>query len=202
MRVQGKAESIEDTDTTFSANLPENFMDLWIYLCVVRPGRRMWTGRIWSLMRQPMDDAQYHDFLSAECLLNLTFLTPQPGALCPSIVQSHESSYNHLLALPVALTSPRCCMTPVSGKPSIGLRERTSHTATISSWNTTANLEPEDEKAVRNISFERVRLREVRRTKLLIEPDKTPSHCHSLRGPCDGESEELRGEVCPSGENG
>ena len=44
--------------------------------------------------------------------------------------------------------------------------------------------------------FERVRLREVRRTELLIEPDKTPSYCHSLLEPCDRVSEELRGEVC------
>jgi hypothetical protein len=38
----------------------------------------------------------------------------------------------------------------------------------------------------------------VRRTELLIEPDKTPSYCHSLLEPCDGGSEELRvrGEVC------
>jgi len=46
------------------------------------------------------------------------------------------------------------------------------------------------------LSFERVRLREVRRTELLIEPDKTPSYCHSLLEPWDGGSEELRGEVC------
>jgi len=30
------------------------------------------------------------------------------------------------------------------------------------------------------LSFEWVRLREVRRMVLLIEPDKTPSYCHSL----------------------
>ena len=45
------------------------------------------------------------------------------------------------------------------------------------------------------LSLERVRVREVR-TELLIEPDKTPSYCHSLLEPCDGGSEELRGEVC------
>jgi hypothetical protein len=46
------------------------------------------------------------------------------------------------------------------------------------------------------LSFERVRLREVRRTELLIEPDKTPSYCHSLLEPWDGGLEDLRDEVC------
>lgn len=46
------------------------------------------------------------------------------------------------------------------------------------------------------LSFERVRLREVRRTELLIEPDKTPSYCHSLLEAWDGRPEELRREVC------
>jgi hypothetical protein len=46
------------------------------------------------------------------------------------------------------------------------------------------------------LSFERVRLREVKRTELLIEPDRTPSYCHSLLEPWDGESDESRGEVC------
>jgi hypothetical protein len=32
----------------------------------------------------------------------------------------------------------------------IGLRERTSHTATIPSWDTTANLEPDGENAEQN----------------------------------------------------
>ena len=35
--------------------------------------------------------------------LNLTFLTPQPGALFPGIVQSHKSSYSQPLAVPIAL---------------------------------------------------------------------------------------------------
>ncbi len=48
---------------------------------------------------------------------------------------------HHPLALP---------MTPVSGKPVIDLRERTSHTATMPSWNATANLEHKGEKAVQN----------------------------------------------------
>jgi len=38
------------------------------------------------------------------------------------------------------------------------------------------------------LSFERVRLREVKRTELLIEPDRTPSYCHSLL--------ESRGDEC------
>src|SRR5712671_1037 len=90
--------------------------------------------------------------------LNLTFLTPQPGALCPGIVQSHESSYNHPLAVPVALLA----FLPIPPAPPggarlrsvvntfIGFRERTSHTATIPSWDATANLEPEGENAVAN----------------------------------------------------
>ena|SRR6267142_1660989 len=88
--------------------------------------------------------------------LNLTFLTPQPGALCPGIVQSHESSYSHPLAVPVAL-DPLLAILPPGGarlrsvvKTFIGLRERTSHTATIPSWDATANLEPDGENAVQN----------------------------------------------------
>ena len=46
------------------------------------------------------------------------------------------------------------------------------------------------------LSFERVRLREVRRTELLIEPDKTPSYCHSLLEACAGGLDESRGDVC------
>jgi hypothetical protein len=46
------------------------------------------------------------------------------------------------------------------------------------------------------LSFERVRLREVKRTELLIEPDRTPSYCHSLLEPWDGESDESRGGEC------
>lgn len=71
-------------------------------------------------------------------VLNLTFLTPQPGALCPGIVQSHESSYNHPLALPVALF-PLLDIPPGGARlrsvvnTFIGLLERTSHTATIPS---------------------------------------------------------------------
>jgi hypothetical protein len=88
-------------------------------------------------------------------VLNLTFLTPQPGALCPGIVQSHESSYNHPLALPVALL-PFLDIPPGGARlrsvvnTFIGLPERTSHTATIPSWDATANLEPDGENAVQN----------------------------------------------------
>jgi hypothetical protein len=46
------------------------------------------------------------------------------------------------------------------------------------------------------LSFERVRLREVKRTELLIEPDRTPSYCHSLLEAWDGESDESRGDEC------
>src|SRR6266581_709067 len=90
--------------------------------------------------------------------LNLTFLTPQPGALCPGIVQSHESSYNHPLAAPVA-RFPLLAIPPAPPGGArlrsvvntfIGLRERTSHTATIPSWDATANLEPDGENAVQN----------------------------------------------------
>jgi hypothetical protein len=87
-------------------------------------------------------------------VLNLTFLTPQPGALCPGMVQSHESSYNHPLALPVALLlldiPPGGARLRSVVNTFIGLRERTSHTATIPSWDATANLEPDGEKAVQN----------------------------------------------------
>jgi hypothetical protein len=90
--------------------------------------------------------------------LNLTFLTPQPGALCPGIVQSHESSYNHPLAAPVG-RFPLLAIPPAPPGGArlrsvvntfIGLRERTSHTATIPSWDATANLEPDGENAVQN----------------------------------------------------
>jgi len=91
-------------------------------------------------------------------VLNLTFLTPQPGALCPGIVQSHESSYSHPLAVPVALF-PLLAIPPAPPGGArlrsvvntfIGLRERTSHTATIPSWDATANLDPDGENAVQN----------------------------------------------------
>jgi len=42
--------------------------------------------------------------------------------------------------------------------------------------------------------LKQVRLREVRKMELLIEPNKM--YCHSLVEPCDGGSEKLRGEVC------
>jgi hypothetical protein len=89
-------------------------------------------------------------------VLNLTFLTPQPGALCPGIVQSHESSYSHPLAVPAALL-PLLAIPPAPPGGArlrsvvntfIGLRERTSHTATMPSWDATANLDPDGEKAV------------------------------------------------------
>jgi hypothetical protein len=73
--------------------------------------------------------------------LNLTFLTPQPGALFPGVVQSHESSYSQPLAVPIALI-PVLPIPPVAPggervwsvvKTFIGLRERTSHTATMPS---------------------------------------------------------------------
>ena len=46
------------------------------------------------------------------------------------------------------------------------------------------------------LSFERVRLTEVRGTELLIEPDKTPSYCHSLLEAWAGGLDESRGEMC------
>lgn len=85
--------------------------------------------------------------------LNLTFRTPQPGARCAGIVQSHVSSYSHPLAVPIDLL-PFLPVPPAGRRlrsvvnTFIGLRERTSHTATIPSCDATANLEPSGEKAV------------------------------------------------------
>lgn len=88
--------------------------------------------------------------------LNLTFRTPQPGALCAGMVQSHVSSYSHPLAVPIGLL-PFLLIPPAppGGRrlrsvvnTFIGLRERTSHTATMPSCDATANLEPDGENAV------------------------------------------------------
>jgi hypothetical protein len=53
--------------------------------------------------------------------LNLNFLTPQPGALLPGIVQSHVSLYSQPLAVPIALLPllpipPTTCGTLVFGE--------------------------------------------------------------------------------------
>ena len=88
--------------------------------------------------------------------LNLTFRTAQPGALCAGIVQSQVSSYSHPLAVPIGLL-PLLLIPPAppGGRrlwsvvnTFIGLRERTSHTATMPSCEATANLEPDGENAV------------------------------------------------------
>ena len=85
--------------------------------------------------------------------LNLTFRTPQPGALFAGIVQSHGSSYSHPLAVPMGLL-PFLPIPPGGRRlrsvvnTFIGLRERTSQTATMPSCEATANLEPDGENAV------------------------------------------------------
>jgi hypothetical protein len=86
------------------------------------------------------------------------FLTPQSGALCPRIVQSHKSSYNHPLTVPVSLLSFLLILQALPGDARlrsvvntfIGFQDRTSHTTTIPSWNATENLEPEGENTVKN----------------------------------------------------
>jgi hypothetical protein len=80
------------------------------------------------------------------------------ASMLPGIVQSHVSSYSQPLAVPVALLPllPIPPTAPGGGrlrsvvKTFIGFRERTSHTATMPSWDATANLEPEGEDAVQN----------------------------------------------------
>ena len=80
--------------------------------------------------------------------LNLTLLTPQPGALPEPLVQSHGWSYRYPDASPVAIRSrPRLLF--VCNTLS-GFVLRTSHTTTAPSCDPTANFEQSAENAVEN----------------------------------------------------
>ena len=83
--------------------------------------------------------------------LNLTLLTPQPGAFAVALPQSHGDSYSQALAAPVC-TLPGVVPARLLSVWMIfrGFVLRTSHTTTTPSWDATANFDPlaekEDEK--------------------------------------------------------
>lgn len=80
--------------------------------------------------------------------LNLTLLTPQPGALPVPLVQSHGWSNRYPDASPVAIRSrPRLLFVCSTFS---GFVLRTSHTTTAPSCDPTANLDPSVENAVEN----------------------------------------------------